>query len=40
VKLFPNEYAKDINPMGTTARVAESDRKVHAVAANVSGQRI
>ncbi len=39
-ELFPNEYAKDINPMGTTARVAESDRKVHAVAANVSGQRI
>lgn len=39
-ELFPNEYAKEINPMGTTARVDERDRKVHAVAANVSGQRI
>jgi chorismate synthase len=39
-QLVPNEYAKEINLMGTTARVTEADCKVHAVVANVSGQQI
>ena len=39
-QLFPNEYTKEINPMGTTARVTEADCKVHAVVAKLSGQQI
>jgi hypothetical protein len=38
-ELFPNEYAQDINPMGTTARF-EGERNFATSGADVSSQRI